>query len=322
MSGVNKILETFEGMGDGDRAETMKVLSDMMRDTPPRQTPKKKVNGFMGYRAYYSSLFNQLPQKERSPILTMLWQQDPFHKEWDFMCAVYSAIREFLTEQDITLQSWIQCAVNHMGISSRQNYMQALGWELLQGDNGTYQLHRTTSRASAQHIQPMNGLGLFLSCLNSGLPVINSEPIITQLSDPAFDVICINTHPNTSQSSGDTLAFHQFAKQNPARAMSALFGVPAEHGLITQGIQVIEHTGPIPNGQRLDIPMPSAISQSPEPVLTDSDITGIEDAEFEAILNNLFGVDGNGQPETLANMGFGFFPTEDGMFDIRHPGAV
>lgn len=50
MAGINSILQTFEGLGEGDRAETIKVLSDMMREGTPRQPAKKKVNGFMGYR--------------------------------------------------------------------------------------------------------------------------------------------------------------------------------------------------------------------------------------------------------------------------------
>ncbi|KAK4223215.1 Mat sexual cell fertilization-promoting factor [Podospora fimiseda] len=306
MSGVNQIVETFEGLGDSDRAETIKVLSNMMRNTPPRQTPKKKVNGFMGYRAYYSSLFNQLPQKERSPILTTLWQQDPLHKEWDFMCAVYSAIREYLTEQNITLQTWFQFAVRHMGIPPREGYMHALGWELTQQDNGTYELQRIVARGSLNQIQPMNGLGLFLSCLNGGLPVVNPEPIITQLSDPAFDVICINT-PNTPQSSDSPPAFHQFAKQNPSLAMSAIFGVPSNHGLITQGVQVLEETGSIPQGQRLDIPMPSV--GFPDEADANTASAGIGDAEFDAILRSLYG-----DPNThvdLTSLEYGFLNVQD-----------
>ncbi len=50
MSGINHILQTFEGLGDGDRETTMKALSTMMRVDTERQSPKKKVNGFMGYR--------------------------------------------------------------------------------------------------------------------------------------------------------------------------------------------------------------------------------------------------------------------------------
>lgn len=50
MSGVNQILQTFEGLGDGDREATMKALSTMMRVENQRQPTKKNVNGFMGYR--------------------------------------------------------------------------------------------------------------------------------------------------------------------------------------------------------------------------------------------------------------------------------
>ncbi len=50
MSGVNQILQTFKGLGDGDREATMKALSTMMRVENQQQPPKKKVNGFMGYR--------------------------------------------------------------------------------------------------------------------------------------------------------------------------------------------------------------------------------------------------------------------------------
>jgi len=54
MSGINHILQTFEGLGEGDRETTMKALSTMMRVENERQSPKKKVNGFMGYRGKYT----------------------------------------------------------------------------------------------------------------------------------------------------------------------------------------------------------------------------------------------------------------------------
>lgn len=53
MSGVNQIIQTFEGLGEGDRETTMKALSTMMRVETPRQSTKKKVNGFMGYRGKF-----------------------------------------------------------------------------------------------------------------------------------------------------------------------------------------------------------------------------------------------------------------------------
>ncbi|KAM7208978.1 mating type protein [Naviculisporaceae sp. PSN 640] len=161
-------------------------------------TTKKKVNGFMGFRTYYSSIFSQFPQRARSPLLTKLWRQDPFHNEWDFMCAVYSAIRVFLDEENISFKDWINCAATHLGIISRDKYMQALGWQLERCEDGTNQLLRTAAVASIQNcIQPMNGLGLFNNCLSAGLRINNARSIIDKLSDPSYDLICMTTHVQT-----------------------------------------------------------------------------------------------------------------------------
>ncbi|KAM7205661.1 Mating-type protein MAT alpha 1 domain containing protein [Rhypophila sp. PSN 637] len=158
-------------------------------------TAKKKVNGFMGFRTYYSSIFSQFPQRGRSPLLTQLWRQDPFHNEWDFLCAVYSAIRSFLDEENLSFKDWINSAATHLGIISRDKYMEALGWQLERCDDGTNKLLRTMTSPIKNCIQPTNGLGLFNSCLSAGLQVNNARPIISKLSDPSFDVICMTTQP-------------------------------------------------------------------------------------------------------------------------------
>ncbi|KAH6641098.1 mating-type protein MAT alpha 1-domain-containing protein [Chaetomium tenue] len=239
MAGINQIIQTFKGLTEGDRETAMKALSTMMRTENQRQPAKKKVNGFMGYRAYYSGLFSQLTQKEKSPIMTILWKEDPFHKEWDFMCAVYSAIREFLAAENVTLQKWIQFAIKHMGIVVRESYLAALGWKLIQQDDGTHKLERTALRGIQSCHQPMNGLGLFMNCLNGGLPVTNRLPIIAKLTALSNDVICVNTQTGPVVKPHNTLeGFYQFAKYNPHMAMSALFEVTTTHPLITQGVTV------------------------------------------------------------------------------------
>jgi hypothetical protein len=58
MSGVNQIIQTFEGLGEGDRETTMKALSTMMRAESQRQPAKKKVNGFMGFRGTFDVCLN------------------------------------------------------------------------------------------------------------------------------------------------------------------------------------------------------------------------------------------------------------------------
>ncbi|KAK4154861.1 mating-type protein MAT alpha 1-domain-containing protein [Chaetomidium leptoderma] len=290
MSGINQILQTFERLGEGDRETTMQALSTMMRVENQRQPAKKKVNGFMGYRAYYSSLFSQLTQKEKSPIMTLLWKQDPFHKEWDFMCAVYSAIREFLSDENVSLQDWIQFAIKPMGIVVRESYLTALGWELMTLDDGTHKIERIATREVQSYLQPTNGLGLFMNCLNDGLPVGNPLPIIAKLSDLANDVICVNTQLSAEAKPANTMeGFRQFAKSHPQMAMSAFFQVPAAHPLITQGVSVhqVDNMSGLPATEPFFMPN--------------------EDPELDAMLDNILNGQGDGDLNKQANLGNQFY---------------
>ncbi|KAK4149444.1 hypothetical protein C8A00DRAFT_46946 [Chaetomidium leptoderma] len=190
--------------------------------------------------------------------------QDPFHKEWDFICAVYSAIREFLSDENVSLQNWIQFSTKHLGIVL---------------DDGTHMVERTSIRTVQSYVQPTNGLGLFMNCLNDGLPVSNP------LSDLANDVICINTQLGPAAKPNNTMdGFRQLAKNNPQLAMSALFQVPVAHPLITQGVSV-HH---VPNA------LPAA-----EPLF----MVQNEDPELDAMLENIFRGDGDGSLSNQPNLG-------------------
>ncbi|KAK4117604.1 hypothetical protein N656DRAFT_699532 [Canariomyces notabilis] len=238
MSGVNQIIQTFEGLGNGDRETAMRALTTMMQSENQRSSTKKKVNGFMGFRAYYSALFTQFTQAERSPIMTMLWQQDPFHKEWDFMCGVYSAIRDLLEDQNISLQDWIQAAVKPLGIVARDSYLATLGWEMVQLEDGTNTLQRGAAPPLQSSRQPMNVLGLFTQCLNEGLQVVNPGPIVAKLIDAAKDVICINSQPggDAAKTFNTMDGFRRLAQNNPQLTMSALFDMPLGNPIVSQGI--------------------------------------------------------------------------------------
>lgn len=111
------------------------------------------------------------------------------------MCAVYSAIRGCLDEEKISFKDWINSAVNHLGIISKDKYMEVLGWQLQRCEDGTNQLLRTTTSSVRNFIQPMNGLGLFKTCLSAGLQVNNVQSIVDKLSGPSYDVICMTTQP-------------------------------------------------------------------------------------------------------------------------------
>ncbi|KAK5651021.1 hypothetical protein OQA88_1810 [Cercophora sp. LCS_1] len=119
---------------------------------------------------YYSALFS-LPQKQRSPLLTKLWRHDPFHSEWDLLCSTYSAIRPLLTEEGVTLQTWISFAIEPLGIVRREKYMR----DIVRREKYMDGVH--TRKA-----QLISGLGLLRRCLDSGLPVANWQAMMAALS--------------------------------------------------------------------------------------------------------------------------------------------
>lgn len=53
MADMNQIMQTFANLDQEDRQTTMRALSGMMRGGTQRHAPKKKVNGFIGYRCEY-----------------------------------------------------------------------------------------------------------------------------------------------------------------------------------------------------------------------------------------------------------------------------
>ena len=222
--------------------------------------------------------------------MTLLWQQDPFHKEWDFMCAVYSAIRDFLADENVSLQNWISFAIKHLGIVVRENYLAALGWVLVKLEDDTHKLERTATRVVQSYLQPMNALGLFMNCLNHGLPVTDPLPIIAKLSGLTNDLICVNTQLGAQAKPTNTMdQFRQFAKSNPQLAMSALFQVPAAHPLITQGVSVHQ----IPGMGELPATEPLFMVQN-------------EDTELDVMLDRIFR-EGEVNPGNPANLGNQYF---------------
>ncbi|KAK3326047.1 Mat sexual cell fertilization-promoting factor [Apodospora peruviana] len=220
-------MSSFTKSQNSDRKTDNRVSNTMSPNNGDQISAKKKVNGFMGFRAYYSSLFSQFPQRGRSPLLTKLWRQDPFHNEWDFMCAVYSTIRTSLNHENISFKDWINSASAHLGIVARDKYMAALGWQFVRSKDGTNTLFRIASPTIQNRLQPMNGLGLFKQCLSSGLPVVDPRPIVAKLSDPRFDVICMTTHPTVALGLVDrAMGVKSLVNGEPNVAMATALSVP------------------------------------------------------------------------------------------------
>jgi hypothetical protein len=192
---------------------------------------------------------------------------------------------------NLSSQTWIQFAIKHLGIVVRERYLATLGWELVQLDGGTHKIERTANRPVPSYLQPMNGFGLLMNCLNDGLPVANPLPIIAKLSGLTNDVICINTQLGAAAKPANSMdGFRQFAKTHPQLAMSALFQVPATHPLVTQGVTVhgINQMNALPETE------PLFMVQNDDP-------------ELDAMLDKIFRGEGDESIGNLANLGNQYF---------------
>ncbi|KAK3363897.1 mating-type protein MAT alpha 1-domain-containing protein, partial [Lasiosphaeria hispida] len=221
-------MQTFADLDDSDRL--MRALSTMMGATPTMATapttPTKKVNGFIGYRSYYSALFSHLPRKEHSPIVTKLWQADPRQREWNFLCGVYSKIRAPLAEESIRLKQWIAFAVKPLGIVERERYMAAMGWSVTEVD-GTHRVERSAPILDMPNIPPMTEFDLFMCCMTGGLPVEDSKPVVAALGGvtPAMYINTMSTDSDVNTNITTTDAVNNLVRlmrSDPGLAMCKL----------------------------------------------------------------------------------------------------
>ncbi|KAK4139335.1 mating-type protein MAT alpha 1-domain-containing protein [Dichotomopilus funicola] len=223
MAGINLNFQAFQEAVQGQpHTDTNSSSLNMMPIEASQQSTKKKVNGFFGYRAYYSSMLYPLTQREKSPIMTKLWKADPCRKQWDFICAVYSVIRDSLSEDGITLQNWIAFAVEHFDIIDRDSYLETLGWERIRDENGAETVERANPRSFSSRMQPMSGRCLLEKCIAGGLELSQPESIYAKLSGAG--IICLNTPQDAVIEN-----IRELAKQSPRVAMGGIFGIPPEH---------------------------------------------------------------------------------------------
>lgn len=162
--------------------------------------------------------------------MTILWQHDPFHNEWDFMCSVYSSVRNYLEETNtkqekkLTLQYWLHFAVPVMGVLGRHNYLSTLGWDIRK-IKGCTDLVRINHPLFKKNLQPMNGLCLFTRCIQGGLKVANQDLVIAKLSDPSYDMIWFNKRHHYQQRQA-------IPTDSTELDVSALF--PSNHGVAAE----------------------------------------------------------------------------------------
>ena len=139
--------------------------------SPKRKQSRKVVNSFMTFRSYYSTLMKDLPQKNRSPMLSMLWKGDPDKALWQLLSESFSHVRDNHSEDAVTMDKFLATAAQVIPIIPPDQYFQRCGWIR----NG-----HTLSRVEGATIEPSKGTnvsaaGLVRYCFRTGL--ITKSPI-------------------------------------------------------------------------------------------------------------------------------------------------
>lgn len=75
-----------------------------------------------------------MQQKDISPIMTQLWQADPFHAKWTIVAKSYSTIRDSVGKEHAPLDDFLNLVCPHIGIINPDNYLAMLGWEVVHDD--------------------------------------------------------------------------------------------------------------------------------------------------------------------------------------------
>ncbi|EJT72407.1 hypothetical protein GGTG_09273 [Gaeumannomyces tritici R3-111a-1] len=203
-----KIKELLRAQKSNEQPLESAVVANQPASAVSRK--KKKVNGFMAFRSYYAGIFSDRPQKERSPLITTLWQTDPFRPRWAIMASVFSRVRDFAgtTKGRIVMSGFLRVACPRMGIPKPSDYLRCLNWQVVSSAAAGSKtrldltLHQTAVPPVADQVQvPMTELELLRACLQGGFPFENSSQLLRQMEDSSVTIMT-----QTAPPSGDVRA--------------------------------------------------------------------------------------------------------------------
>ncbi|KAL8380619.1 mating type protein MAT-1-1 [Gaeumannomyces hyphopodioides] len=196
------IQELLRTQGPGGKNQGLPPTANQSVSTTTR---KKKVNGFMAFRSYYAGMFQDRPQKERSPLLTTLWQTDPFRSRWTMMASAFSRVRDSagITKGRMAMSGFLRVACPLMGIPKPSDYMRLLGWQIIpnttadQATQPGFTLHQGDARSVFDQVQtPMTELELLQACVKGGFPFENSSQLLRQMETSSLTVMTQAAKPS------------------------------------------------------------------------------------------------------------------------------
>ncbi|KIW87205.1 uncharacterized protein Z519_12107 [Cladophialophora bantiana CBS 173.52] len=90
-------------------------------------SPKRPLNGFIAYRAYYSPVFKGATQKSKSGWMKTLWEAEKKRAMWGLLGQAYSDMRDHHTES-IAVDKFLAIAVPLLPIIPVDEYLNKMGW--------------------------------------------------------------------------------------------------------------------------------------------------------------------------------------------------
>ena len=84
--------------------------------------------------AFYSPIFRSLQQKEISGLMTVIWNEDPFHSKWSLLAKSYSIIRDSVGKGNAPLDGFLAVSTKFLDIIEPHEYLETLGWSIYLDD--------------------------------------------------------------------------------------------------------------------------------------------------------------------------------------------
>ncbi|KAI4272376.1 MAG: hypothetical protein L6R35_006484 [Caloplaca aegaea] len=133
-----------------------KAKKPMATVKPAKGKNTRPLNSFMGFRCYYSVLFEDFEQKIISSYIVFLWERDPCKAKWALAAKAYSIIRDQVGKQQAPLDVFLMLVANFLGIVEPQQYLAVMGWEISVDGIGTISLVKNDAMVIDSNILSTN----------------------------------------------------------------------------------------------------------------------------------------------------------------------
>jgi hypothetical protein len=121
----------------------------------------RSVNSFMAFRckhldvinlsfatnnyiAYYSRIFAKMQQKNTSPHIKMMWDEEIFKGKWVLVAKAYTTIIRAVGKSAAPLDGFLDLVGPEIGLIAVDEYLETMNWEVRTNDDGTISLKQTS----------------------------------------------------------------------------------------------------------------------------------------------------------------------------------